>query len=348
MNTLVHIIPTLGNGGAENILTSLVIELNKASINQIVITINGSDNDFNFKRVENICEVISFKENPSKVKKLFSQRSSLKILAWMYSGIFHAHKWNILFNTSHEVIWNIRHSNFGRNQIFQKISLYVFGVFSHLYKNKIIYCSYKSLEVHEKSFFYKLNKRVIVNRLAKKNEDKSRIIKSQDCKYILFVGRFNPQKGPTLLRDIAVVFFQKYPNIELWIAGGNWELTFFPKEIRNRVKILGSVKDIFPIYNSASVLLFTSIFGEGYPNVLVEAASCGIPIVGFNSGDSELILNDYKYGHVVNTTSQFLSKLDKVLQLRISEEEKNKEIKIQLKKMDFNLTVSEYYNFIFQ
>ena len=52
-------------------------------------------------------------------------------------------------------------------EYYQKILLYVFGLGTRLLNPKIIYCSHRSKEVHEKAFFSSANQSVIVNRLAK-------------------------------------------------------------------------------------------------------------------------------------------------------------------------------------
>ena len=124
--------------------------------------------------------------------------------------------------------------------------------------------------------------------------------------YLLFVGRFNPQKGPEYLREISQKVLKIHPDLQLWIAGKGWDLQFFPENIRSRVKILGQQKEIYPLYKNAALYLFTSTFGEGYPNVLVEAMAVGTPIVAFDAGDSIQILNDYPFGSIARDTSHFV------------------------------------------
>ena len=55
---LIHIIPTLGSGGAENVLCSLVEDFHSRGIKQYVITTQGNPTDFNHKRISAICEVV--------------------------------------------------------------------------------------------------------------------------------------------------------------------------------------------------------------------------------------------------------------------------------------------------
>ena len=345
---LIHIIPTLGSGGAENVLCSLVEDFNSRGIKQYVFTTQGNLTDFNHKRISAICEVVHKKNELEKIKQVFKENPHAILLGWMYKGITAAHGWKSLYGkSSQKIIWNIRHSNFGPSQYYQKTMLYVFGLISRITKPKIIYCSYRSKLVHESAFFSKKKKEVIVNRLAKLPPATIKITE-QLPSYLLFVGRFNPQKGPEYLREISQKVLKIHPDLQLWIAGNGWDLQFFPENIRSRVKILGQQKEIYPLYKNAAVYLFTSTFGEGYPNVLVEAMAVGTPIVAFDAGDSIQILNDYPFGSIARDTSHFVDLTNGYLNNPLPKAQREEEANRQCKQLRFSITLEEYHSFIFQ
>ena len=346
MKTLIHIIPTLENGGAENVLARLVNEFSELGIHQIVITIQGSTNDFNYDRIVSFCEVIHFKTEPKRVKTIFKQFHNASSVAWMYKAIYFAHKWKLIFNTNQQIFWNIRHSNFGHKQWYQKSMLHLLGLGTHILKPKIIYCSYKSKEVHEKALFAKERSKVILNRLAKNIplEESAQGSKKED--YFLFVGRFNPQKGPQHLRNILSAFYQQHKTPEIWIAGNGWDMNYFPSSLRSQVKLLGNRKDIYALYQNAKALLFTSTFGEGYPNVLVEAAVMGLPIIAFDAGDAKKILANYSLGYNVENEVSFYEKLVYLVNNSPSNSERHRVATQQRKILDFSLTLNEYKEFI--
>ncbi len=348
MKTLIHIIPTLNNGGAETVLSRLVEEFSLGGIEQFVITLQGTLSDFHYATINKYATIVDWKTNPEGVKQIILQNRKAPIIAWMYPAIFLVHKLKFRLKTEHQIFWNIRHSSFRWNQIYQKLALFAFSFYSRLKQSKIIYCSYRAKEVHEMYFFSKKNSLVIQNRLAKKQNLFPLEVNLPDEKsepFFLYVGRYDPIKGPKRLVQITHTFFLQNPGINLKIAGSGWTVDKIPKQIRDRVFLLGNVKNIYPLYQSAKALLFTS-HAEGYPNVLVEAVVSGTPIVGFEAGDSKLILDNYRFGYSVKTRSEFIYKLGFVLDNLISGEEKENEIVRQQKLLDFRITAQEYLRFI--
>ena len=47
---IIHLIPNLKNGGAENVLVNIVTRINHQKITQTVFTLENSESDFNFKK----------------------------------------------------------------------------------------------------------------------------------------------------------------------------------------------------------------------------------------------------------------------------------------------------------
>ena len=347
MNNIIHIIPTLQNGGAETVLARIVEEFSKNNVEQIVFTLTGSTSDFHYDSIKKHCGVLDWKRNSTSIDALVLEHPNSTILAWMYPSIYFAHKLNIRLRTKHPIIWNIRHSSFGPSQWYQKTMLLLFGFASKILKNKIIYCSHKSKEVHERAFFKKTGSTVIVNRLAKKplEVDLNKSIKNEKP-FFLFVGRFNPQKGTENLKFISEKIIQNNPKIEVWIAGTGWDINYFPVKIQSNIRLLGVRKDVYSLYSKAIGYLFTSTFGEGYPNVLAEASASGLPIVAFDAGDSKKILEAYEHGFIVNNNKEFVEKSLWLLQNPIPKEVRLKNAQKQLKLLDFSLTVKEYREFI--
>lgn len=346
MKNIIHIIPTLQNGGAETVLARIVEEFSKNNVEQIVITLKGSTSDFHYESIKKYCRILDWKRNSKSIEALLIEQSKSPILAWMYPAIFFAHKLKKRLRTKHPIIWNIRHSSFRWNQLYQKLALFGFGLYSRLTTPKIIYCSYRSQQVHEKYFFSKNKRTVIQNRLAKKINLTIPKDQYSGNPFLLYVGRYNLAKGPDRLIDIALKYFEKNNTSKLIIAGGGWNKKQIPNVISDKVQLEGDVSNIEELYQKASALLFTS-YSEGYPNVLVEAAVSGLPIIGFEAGDSKYILDRYSLGYSVSSKKMFLEKLQEIENQPPTLDQRKKAAQDQEIKMNFKETVKEYLHFLF-
>ncbi|MGH8249508.1 MAG: glycosyltransferase [Steroidobacteraceae bacterium] len=111
---------------------------------------------------------------------------------------------------------------------------------------------------------------------------------------LLNVGRLSTEKGQDLLLRAVAALASSYPAIRVAFAGiGPLEpqLRALAERlgISNRVKFIGYVDDIHNLYLSASLVVQVS-FTEGLPNVLLEAAWLGVPILATDvGGTSEVI-----------------------------------------------------------
>ena len=347
MKKLIHIIPTLKSGGAENVLVRLVEEFDKLGVEQTIITLSDSKSDFYYNKVKNFCNVLNSKKNNKTINELLTEKE-IKIIAWMYKSILYIQLKLFLNGINKKVYWNIRHSNFGIFQFYQKLSLCFFGFLSKILGPWIIYCSNKSKIVHNKFFFSREKNIVIQNNLAKKFKNISLHKSFLNFKFFLFVGRFHSQKSPKSLSIIAENLLLSNPDFKLVIVGRNWKLNYFPKKIRSMIHIVGESNNLESYYFNSQCMFFTSKFGEGYPNVLVEASAFGTPIVGFDAGDSGEILKDYKFGHLVSNNDEFISKVESIIKSKIDSKERNQVMNYQKKVLSFDKTVKKYYSFLFE
>ena len=84
-------------------------------------------------------------------------------------------------------------------------------------------------------------------------------------------------------------------NAELWLIGNGYlrgDLESRVKELGlvDKIKFLGRQKDVFKFLNQADCFVFSSNY-EGFPNVLLEALSCNLPIISTDckSGPREIL-----------------------------------------------------------
>lgn len=100
----------------------------------------------------------------------------------------------------------------------------------------------------------------------------------------LFVGRLITKKGINVFLEIATMF----PLHQFVIVGtGPQEdkVKNFAKKHKN-IQFLGAIKNnnLTSIYQRSNILCIASQYPEGYGRVVMEAVSCGLPVIGSNLG----------------------------------------------------------------
>lgn len=335
--TIIHVIPNLKSGGAEHFLVSLSSRL-KDSIKQIIFTFENPSNDFLFSKIDEGIECV---HNKTELVKRIKIGKNVIIICWMYPSIFFIEKLFFFKKINAKIIWNIRHSNFTKHQIKQKIGLLILGVLSRLKRSNIIYCALAAKKYHEAYLFSKKHGKAILNGLIREIpfDNKS----NNESPYFLYVGRYNFSKGPDIVLRVFDKFLKTNKNFKLKIVGGGWDKSQIPQEITSHVELMGNQEDLSQIYSNASAFLFTSRT-EGYPNVLAEACSFGLPLIAYDAGDTKIILKEYPYGKIVSSEKEFIEKLK---ELTYTDFEKRKVVgEVFREKNRFSKTVENYIQFL--
>jgi len=113
---------------------------------------------------------------------------------------------------------------------------------------------------------------------------------------IVACGRLSKQKNyPMLLKSIEII--KEKQSARLLILGDGEERSKLESlvrkfGIRDKIDFLGFQKTPFKFIAKATLFVLTSLW-EGFPNVLVEAMACGVPVISTNcpSGADEIITN---------------------------------------------------------
>ena len=126
-------------------------------------------------------------------------------------------------------------------------------------------------------------------------------------KIALFVGRLIEIKGVKLLVEIA----KKLKHIHfVFIGSGPLEtyLKRYEKEYRN-IHFIGEIKNfkLSKYYSAADVLVVPSLYDEGFGRVILEAMSCGTPVIASNRGGIKEYVNP-SVGMLINTNPKTIEK----------------------------------------
>lgn len=146
-----------------------------------------------------------------------------------------------------------------------------------------------------------------------------------DCvtKSAIFVGRFSKQKDVGSLLRIWSLVHQRHPDWCLHIYGGygDEQETIYAniKQMNTSIQIHEPTSDIFAKYKESSFLLLTSCY-EPFGLVLLEAMSCGLPVVAFDCpyGPADIIsdsnngflISERKCKEYANKVSLLIEQLD--------------------------------------
>jgi len=134
--------------------------------------------------------------------------------------------------------------------------------------------------------------------LISRNETRQQLGLSKDSLVIGSIGRFNEYKDHRSLIRSAGEIASKNSKAFFLLAGrdvdsGNSSVMGWVDETgySDRFFLLGERSDIGALLNAMDVFCLHSI-SEGFPNVLGEAMSVGLPAVVSDVGDAALVLGD--------------------------------------------------------
>ncbi|WP_419676004.1 glycosyltransferase [Aliarcobacter butzleri] len=310
---------SMQKGGAERVISLLLKELENEK--NIKVHFMMMEYGIEYDLPKYITPIILSNSKKSGVKKLlelpfiamklkkYIKENNINIVM---SFLYRPNYINILakiFGSNHKSIINIRSttSRYKNEGLLGKINLFLINILFD--KADLIISNSKGVDEDLKSLMrITINTKVIYNPVdIEYINSKKDICEDVDFKffsnkkYIISVGRLIPLKRNS---DLIEAFFElqkEDDNLEVLFLGDGILKNDLINEcvklnIENKVHFLGNVKNPF-YYLSRSNLFVLNSQIEGFPNVLVEAMTCGLPVISSDckSGPRE-ILETEKYG----------------------------------------------------
>jgi len=81
------------------------------------------------------------------------------------------------------------------------------------------------------------------------------------------------------IQEIMPLVWKKNPNIHLWVVGKDPPSTIQQYSANPRIQITGTVPEILPYLQKATISLAPLNYGAGVQNKVLEAMACGIPVI---------------------------------------------------------------------
>lgn len=166
------------------------------------------------------------------------------------------------------------------------------------FADKLVVLTKEDRDIHIKNMSFEENKiEQIYNPSPFKIYDKYNF----ENKNFLVVGRLTEQKGIDRLIDAWKIFETKNKEWTLTIVGDGKDRTKLENQATglNNIKFAGRTDKVEEYYKNASCYILPSRF-EGFPMVILEAQSFGLPVIAFDckTGPKEMITNE-KNGYLI-------------------------------------------------
>lgn len=309
--TVLHIINSLDDGGAEALLFRLV--QNQSNCKQVIISLSGPGK-YGALLYELGVEYMTLNANNLflkfagiiKLVKLIKFIQPIAVQTWMYQSDLIGGLAARIAGVDN-VIWGIHNSavRLVDNPIQRYALIRINALLSRVIPKKIVSVSCKGAEEHGRIGFDESRIFVVPNGYAidefcpdsKARKSMRNELKVNDsCTVIGCVARLDPQKDHLNLLNALTIIKPHCDFICVLVGKGVDDESPLCCEIKKRelethVRLLGQRSDIPKIMNSFDIYVCSS-YAEAFPNVICEAMSCGVPCVTTDVGDAAFIVGE--------------------------------------------------------
>ena len=236
------------------------------------------------KFLENLCEIIN--ENDfdivigssgffSATLAILKEKLNCKVYGWQHNC------YEAYFKTKNRYYWH-------QDSVFEK------------YLNKLDkYIVLTNYDKNNMKKFFNIECQVINNPRSFTSEEKSKL----ENKTFLSLGRLEEAKGYDLLMESFKIFADKNKEWNLNIVGDGSKKEFLTQKIleyslRDRVTLYPFTKNVKEKMKEASVFLLPSRW-EGFGLVILEAFEMGLPVIAYELGPVQEIIDNNKNGYLI-------------------------------------------------
>lgn len=213
------------------------------------------------------------------------------------------------------VVWGIHSGSldWGRISLMTQYTVRACALVSSYLPAKIIVCSEAAREFHRRLGYDDSRMIVIPNGIdtnrfrpdeAARAAVRAELAVSEDAVLIGSAARFHPQKDHRTLINAFSEVHRRRPQAHLVLCGEGVDQAnavllkwIVDARVTSAVHLLGLRQDMPKLTAAFDVAACSSTFGEAFPNVLVEAMSCGVPCVSTDVGDARSMI--HRSGEIV-------------------------------------------------
>ena len=149
------------------------------------------------------------------------------------------------------------------------------------------------------------------------SESKKILDVSENNILISFTGRLMEEKGVLQLVKAFQMIGRKYSNVRLAIAGDGPLMMQLKEMCDEKVFLLGRIpfEDVVGLLQQSEIFCFPSVYAEGMPTSILEAAACKNSIISTQCGGAAEIIPDDMHGILLkdNSEEQLVIALEKLI-----------------------------------
>ncbi len=313
---LLHVVTGLAVGGAEYALLRLTTGLERLDVANHVLCLNaGGPVAESFERAGIPLTVLNVSKAPfqalARARGVVRSFCPDLIQGWMYHGNLAASVLNALTRPKKPVIWNVRHSvaDIGaENRPTRRVIRA--GTLSLWQPRCVVYNSGIAREQHRRLGYARHADVVIANGVDTsrfKPDAEARAAWRQGLQFsepnfvVGLVARYHESKDCENFLSAAKRLEERFDGVRFVMVGPGMTSSnaallrlIETRNLRHTVHLLGPVAALENVYPGLDTLALSS-YGEGLPNVILEAMACGVPAVSTAVGDAPDAVLDERF-----------------------------------------------------
>jgi glycosyltransferase involved in cell wall biosynthesis len=302
---ILHVVPSLGQGGAERVLANL-LSSQRLELDHHVVSLLAEEPFFRFEAQSletlGLTRESSLTQAARTVHRLRRHVNTIGpdlVHGWLY----HGNAFSIgAVGMGIPILWSIHNTTLSptSSKRLTRLLNRVCAALSGYVPTRILYCSETARSVHEQNGYAPSPGVVVYNGVdlvafrfdvLRRSKLRAALELAEEEFTIAAIGRFDPQKNHGLIAK-AFSLVARDTDARLLLAGvgcspDNTELLAMLESvgIRDRSILLGARYDMDALLSASDVAVIGSSYGEALPMIAIEAAAAGLPIVAADTGD---------------------------------------------------------------
>lgn len=325
---VLHVIPGLGMGGAERMLTSLVAAKRSPQYGQCVVNLmKGGEFSQQIRNAgiplhELDLDEMTLPATVLRLAKLIRHLSPVAIQSWLYYGDLISTTALYLSGRRRQtrLFWGVRCSDLNQSDYGKRLRLSVAACAKlSRFTDAVVANSYAGRRHHQRIGYSPPEFIVIPNGIDTayfrpdpylRARIRNELGIANAAEFVIHVGRVDQLKDHATFLKIAGVM----PNVRFAAIGRGTEALEVPPNVMR----LGIRGDMQSVYAAADYLVSTSV-SEGFPNVIAEAMASGVPAIATDVGDTREIIGDTGYVVRPGSPADIVAALQRLMEERESQ-----------------------------